>query len=104
MSVKEVRQHDVTMAQCQNLYPLSPAATRDGAITIVVLALDEVFHNLLLVQCIWVAQDMKCCRAPIESIDPEMFRQPVFEVVLFLQRSNKEQAVTNAVFPSIISP
>lgn len=56
-----------------------------GYLTIIVLALDEVPDNLFLVQCIWVTEDMKCCCSPIESVDPEMLREPVLEVVFFLR-------------------
>lgn len=55
--------------------------------TIVVLALHEILDNLFLVQCIRMTEDMKCCSSPVEPIDPEMFREPVLEVVLFLRVS-----------------
>jgi hypothetical protein len=62
-----------------------------------VLTLDEVFDNLLLVQCIRVAEDMKRCRSPVESVDPEMFREPILEVVLFLQLQNLTRIRVNFI-------
>lgn len=58
------------------------------------LTFDEILDNLLLVQRIRVAEDMKCCRSPVESVDPEMLREPILEVVLFLELKIKKGYVS----------
>ena len=48
------------------------------------LTLHKVFDNLFLIKCIRMTKEMESGGAPVESIDTQMLRQPVLEVVFLL--------------------
>ena len=54
------------------------------------LALDQVFYDLLLVQRVRMAKDLKGGGPPVETVDAKVLCQPVLEVILFLQEGWSE--------------
>jgi len=53
------------------------------------LALDKIFDDLVLVKCLRVAEQVQGSGAPVQAINSQMLRQPILEVVFFLEGATR---------------
>lgn len=49
------------------------------------LALDKIFDDLVVVECLRVAEQVQGSGAPVQAINPQMLCQPILEVIFFLK-------------------